>query len=148
MIEKLRAFIETYFKLETSFDELITIAEHVSTLFTNTIVFFLDRSAWVGEVFEKLNSFDQTGNSAHYIPFSSNFSSNFGRHGYYTFAENDLPNEEETRNLRIFLRSLGLDPEKNLSDYTNFGRRIVIASCVYKDGILASFLYFLLRWAE
>lgn len=147
VIQRLTLFVENYYSLWKDFENLMEVADHISSAYFRTAVYFLDDLGWVGRVLDIRSFFGSEASDTYYIPFSASFTSISLRPGFYTFKSWELPTKEETINYQNMLRENGLDPKVIHAVFVNSGGRTVIAGNGLSESKLASFLYFLFRWA-
>lgn len=146
---------------QEDFKQITKIAEDIDKMFPNSQVYSVGQSlGWIIEAIKMMNTFRPTRSTFQHIPFSKSFLTDgesdsesdedayFRTPGIFTYKSRDMPTDEEQNNYRLFLQSHGLDPENILSRYENSGRQTVILDYINSGCGIASFLYFLRKWAK
>lgn len=129
--------------------EILDMAEDISTRNPNSRIYALGQSlAWVVKALEIMESLRRTQNTFHYIPFSYNFVANSPKPDFYFFKSEKFPSERKQSNYKKILKGLGLHPKQILSQYETLNRQTVIVDYVESGCGVASFVYFLLKWAK
>lgn len=131
---------------------LMNMSNEISGQFPFADLYFVGTSlSKIGRVLEIKSKFLPTNNTIQYVPFSKNFLHAEKKDDgtiIYHLKPHKMPTDVGEQNYRMLLQKLGLDPESIHFRYTNSSRVTVIADYVYTGEGLASFLYFIHKWAK